>query len=187
MADILDNDTGKTLTVIDGGMADGVDGGVEPVGRDKAGRKQELTAKQRRFVQGIVAGKNASDAYREAYNTENMNANTVWREASRLMHHPLVITSVKAAKVRQSDAALITAASYRDAIKNRLAEMAGISNPDGPHLCDNDRDRLAAMRMLGQLGDVKAFVDIPDTDTDREDADALMAELEDKLKRAFGK
>jgi hypothetical protein len=182
MADILDNETGKTLTVIDGGMSEDQS---ERIPKER--KRHKLTAKQFEFARAILLGMTQSDAYRKAYDADGMSARAIHREASLLMHNPKIAQCIEEGRARQETGTLATAASFRDAIKFRLAEMAGISNPDGPHLCDNDRDRLAAMRMLGQLGDVKAFVDIPDTDTDREDADALMAELEDKLKRAFGK
>ena len=44
----------------------------------------ELTDKQRAFVDGIAKGLTKSDAYRQAYNVENMADTTVWANASRL-------------------------------------------------------------------------------------------------------
>jgi len=44
----------------------------------------DLTDQQRKFVEGILAGRNASDSYRAAYNTDNMLQESVWALASRL-------------------------------------------------------------------------------------------------------
>lgn len=44
-----------------------------------------LTAKQEKFVQGIIEGKSQADAYRSAYNTNRMADKTVHEKASRLM------------------------------------------------------------------------------------------------------
>lgn len=44
-----------------------------------------LTAKQEKFVQGIIEGKSQADAYRAAYNTKRMADKTIWENASRLM------------------------------------------------------------------------------------------------------
>jgi len=44
-----------------------------------------LTAKQEAFCQAVVVGMSQSDAYRKAYNAENMKAETVHEKASRLM------------------------------------------------------------------------------------------------------
>jgi hypothetical protein len=43
-----------------------------------------LTPKQNAFVNALLQGKTASDAYREAYNCEKMSTASVWVEASRL-------------------------------------------------------------------------------------------------------
>lgn len=43
-----------------------------------------LTAKQEQFCQNIVLGMNQSEAYRKAYNAQNMARKTVWEKASRL-------------------------------------------------------------------------------------------------------
>lgn len=44
-----------------------------------------LTAKQEKFVQGIIEGKSQADAYRSAYNAKKMADKTVWEKASKLM------------------------------------------------------------------------------------------------------
>lgn len=43
----------------------------------------DLTDNQLKFVRGILSGLNNSDAYRQAYSTENMARETVWAMASR--------------------------------------------------------------------------------------------------------
>jgi phage terminase small subunit len=43
-----------------------------------------LTPKQMAFVQALLKGKTASDAYREAYDCAGMAANSIWVAASRL-------------------------------------------------------------------------------------------------------
>lgn len=44
-----------------------------------------LTAKQEAFAAAVASGKTQADAYRSAYNAENMKENTVWSKASVLM------------------------------------------------------------------------------------------------------
>ena len=43
-----------------------------------------LTPKQMAFVQALLRGETASDAYREAYDCEGMAASSIWVAASRL-------------------------------------------------------------------------------------------------------
>lgn len=51
---------------------------------------EDLTERQMGFVQGILAGKTQSDAYRDAYTAENMTPNSIWCEASKLRSSPKV-------------------------------------------------------------------------------------------------
>ena len=51
---------------------------------------EKLTAKQEAFCQGIADGKTQADAYRAAYDAENMTDKNVWEEASKLMSTPKV-------------------------------------------------------------------------------------------------
>lgn len=49
-----------------------------------------LTPKQEKFCQGIVKGLSQADAYRDAYNCENMSDDAIYREASLLMNSPKI-------------------------------------------------------------------------------------------------
>ena len=52
--------------------------------------KQHLTKKQDLFANAVADGQNLSDAYRYAYDAENMKPNVIHVEASRLAAHPNV-------------------------------------------------------------------------------------------------
>lgn len=54
----------------------------------------ELTPKQERFCQKYIESHNASEAYRASYDAENMNNESIWTEASRLMQNPHVALRV---------------------------------------------------------------------------------------------
>lgn len=58
----------------------------------------ELTDKQMNFVLGILAGKTASDAYREAYDCKNMSNQCIWVKASELRSHDKVTVWLEASK-----------------------------------------------------------------------------------------
>ena len=49
-----------------------------------------LTPKQTAFVNALLQGKTASDAYREAYNCEKMSQGAISVEASRLRRSPKI-------------------------------------------------------------------------------------------------
>jgi phage terminase small subunit len=54
-----------------------------------------LTAKQEKFVQGIIEGKSQAEAYRSAYNCEKMSDNAIYREASLLIDTPKIAQRLK--------------------------------------------------------------------------------------------
>ena len=54
-----------------------------------------LTAKQEAFAQAIASGKTQADAYRGAYDAENMKENSVWTNASKLMSDAKVAQRVE--------------------------------------------------------------------------------------------
>jgi hypothetical protein len=57
-----------------------------------------LTPKQHIFADGILAGLNQSDAYREAYQVDGMAPATIHNEASKLMASHEVTTSIEASR-----------------------------------------------------------------------------------------
>jgi acetylornithine deacetylase/succinyl-diaminopimelate desuccinylase-like protein len=54
-----------------------------------------LTSKQDAFVQGKLVGLNNSDAYRQAYDADNMSSEAIQVESSRLMDHPMVALCIE--------------------------------------------------------------------------------------------
>jgi phage terminase small subunit len=74
-------DNNNTFTVIDGGKS------------KRSGHKATgsgLTEKQERFIAGLADGMTNSEAYRAAYDTSGMQANTVHSEASKLACNPKI-------------------------------------------------------------------------------------------------
>lgn len=54
-----------------------------------------LTAKQEEFAKNIVQGMSQADAYRSAYDAEDMSDNAIYREASLLVDHPKVAQRIR--------------------------------------------------------------------------------------------
>ena len=54
-----------------------------------------LTGKQEEFAKNIVQGMSQADAYRSAYDADNMGDNAVAVEASRMMDNPKIALRVK--------------------------------------------------------------------------------------------
>lgn len=80
-------------------------------------RLPTLTSKQTAFVNALLEGKTASDAYRDAYNCENMSHGAVWVEASRLKSNTKVSLWLRHFQRIGAYAARVT-------IESHLAELA---------------------------------------------------------------
>lgn len=59
-----------------------------------------LTDKQEKFAQGIAKGLTQADAYREAYDCEDMKDEVIYVEACKLMNNPKISIRVKELKER---------------------------------------------------------------------------------------
>ena len=76
----------------------------------------DLTDRQMRFVKGILDGLTASDAYRQAYTTENMQDHVIWVRASELQAKGKVRVWLDAAKTMHLH-------SGKTTIEGHLAEL----------------------------------------------------------------
>jgi phage terminase small subunit len=90
-------------------------------------KRGDLTDKQRKFVETYLTnGRNASAAYREAYNTTT-SAQRVGDDASELLRHPGIIPIIEAAeqKKEESTRRVIERTSITEAeILSRLIHLA---------------------------------------------------------------
>lgn len=68
----------------------------------------DLTEQQMRFVEGILSGKNGTDAYKAAYDCSNMQPSTIWAVASRLRNNSKVGAWISAARIAELGSSKIT-------------------------------------------------------------------------------
>lgn len=60
-----------------------------------------LTEKQEKFVKGKLDGLTNMDAYRQAYNAENMSYETLQVESSRLASHPIIAPLIEETRAKE--------------------------------------------------------------------------------------
>lgn len=82
-----------------------------------------LTPQQQEFVKGIVAGKNASDAYRAAYDCSQSQPSTIWARASELRANGKVAAWITAAQKACLGATKLTLDDHLQQLE-RLREIA---------------------------------------------------------------
>jgi hypothetical protein len=90
---------------------------------DLPGDLPELTDRQMRFVESILAGKTASDAYRAAYDCSKSQDNTVWVNASKLRSDANVALWLSAARKAGLGRAAVTLEGHICELE-RLREIA---------------------------------------------------------------
>ncbi len=83
----------------------------------------QLTPQQVRFVELLLSGKTASDAYRGAYDCSNMANTSIWTEAARTAGNPKISLWLGAARKAGLGAARVTYESHVTELE-RLREIA---------------------------------------------------------------
>src|SRR5690348_1219443 len=91
--------------------------------KELADELPDLTEQQMRFVEGILSGKKASDAYRAAYDCSTMLNSSVWALASRLRSNVNVASWIAAARKAGLGAATVTLSDHVTELE-RLKEIA---------------------------------------------------------------
>jgi hypothetical protein len=153
-----------------------VTGEIVSLARGQGKNAWGLTSKQESYCQGVGArGETLSDAYRAAYETENMAPATIHAEACRLMANPVVAARINDL-VRQR-----TSREQHDAVRIRATVIERLHveahDPDNPPSV-----RVRALELLGKLDIVGAFRDRIEAVTAEPPASDLAATLEARLR-----
>lgn len=85
-----------------------------------------LTAKQEKFVQGIIEGMSQADAYRSAYSCKKMADKTIWENASRLMADSKVTARIQELRDQIAGERIMSATRRAE----RLTEFATDADPN---------------------------------------------------------
>ena len=137
-----------------------------------------LTEKQEGFCMAVFSGMSFSDAYRAAYDAENMKAATIHRQAHELVNNPKIAARLDQLHHDREQQRRMQSLSRSDFVLKQLTDEA--LNPD-----NSDGARVRALELLGKS--VALFTDKVETEDKTErDADAIKRELQAKLDRLLG-
>ena len=135
--------------------------------------KSGLTAKQRRFAEGIVLeGLTGADSYRQAYNAKG-KPKTVGNHASALKQHDGIRREMELLEVHKQAVASHSAESLRALCVSTLVDVATNS--------DRDAVRVAAVRVLGSVVGVDAYRETKRIETVK-DSDEIKSQIMQQLK-----
>jgi hypothetical protein len=137
-----------------------------------------LTAKQECFCIAILNGTGWSEAYRQAYDAENMSAASIHREAYALATNPKIASRLERAEREKQAEQRMQRLSRAERVIEKLEQIALRSG-------DTDGTQVRALELLGKT--LGLFVDRVETeDKTPRNADAVRAELEARLNRLIG-
>jgi len=88
-----------------------------------------LTPKQESFCQAFIETGNASEAYRQVYNTKKMKLETVHRSAKELMDNPKIAARVDEINAEHRDRHDVTVDSLTDELEIARDLAVGIESP----------------------------------------------------------
>jgi hypothetical protein len=138
-----------------------------------AGKKQDfgLTEKQLRFSNGAVSGLSLADAYRQAYDAENMSEKAIRTEACRLAARPDIAHAMQSISAEKASKMQIVSVSDRDMLITNLRRWT--KGEDTP-----TAGQLRAAELLGKACGL--YRDVVETRTERPASDVL-ADIENRL------
>ena len=132
-----------------------------------------LTEKQEAFCQNVMSGMTYSDAYRDAYDTENMKPPTIWAQASALAASHKVAARIEQLAAEKEGERRALRLSRGDRV---LAALEAIADADGT----SDAARVRALELIGKS--VALWSDrIEVEDTTERSADDIEAAILRKL------
>jgi hypothetical protein len=159
-----------------GGTDTGGETRKRPVPKGKSPMQPNgLTAKQEAFAIAIFNGANFSDAYREAYDAENMQPASIHRQAYELATNSKVTARLDQLHREREQQRRMQSLSRSDLVLKQLTDLALSSEVQ-------DGARVRALELLGKS--VALFTDRVETEdkTDRT-ADEIERDLAYKLRR----
>ena len=101
-----------------------------------------LTNRQKQFVEEVVDGMSATEAYRASYNTGQMSPKTIWEASSRLSKHPKVVARLDELRAEKEAEERMLRLSYGDFVINELQALALNAK--------SHRARIKALELLGK-------------------------------------
>jgi hypothetical protein len=135
--------------------------------------KSGLTAKQRKFAEGIVLeGLTGADSYRQAYNAKG-KPKTVGNHASALKQHDGIKRELERLELHKQRAASYSVDSIKALIVSTLTDIAVNS--------DRDAVRVSAVKTLGVISGVDMFRETKRIETVK-DSDEIKSQIMQQLK-----
>ena len=107
-----------------------------------ARKNGKLTEKQNNFAHAVVSGLSLSDAYRDAYNADNMQPGSIRVEACNLMANPNITRTVEHLNAAKDRSLIASSVSDKQLVLESLRDW--IAN------AENEGNRVRSAELLGK-------------------------------------
>ena len=116
---------------------------------------KDLTFKQEKFVQGLIKGLSQRQAYREAYNADNMKEETIDKEACLLFSNPKIFERYNELVKELEDKSIMTAKErmkwLSDVVKGNIKQTSYNGNGESYENEAYISDKLKAIDTLNKM------------------------------------
>lgn len=137
--------------------------------------KRRLTPMQQKYLDGLLAGKFMSAAYRDAYNVgPERTDKSVFNDAWKLAEHPVLVLELKIAAMTKRESKVMNAHQIREFVLTGLVKEA--SDPTNP-----SNARIRAMELLGKVAEVGMFITRSEVKYTTSDPEEMKKQLVSKL------
>lgn len=126
-----------------------------------------------RFVTTRFGGASLIDAYKAAYDTSDMAADTIAKRAVELSQHPLVTAKLRELRIAVDEQSTLSAALSRNFVLNGLMGLAMNA--------DKDSVKLGALQTLGKTVGIDLFRETVVHETRSRTVEDVEQELKQKL------
>ncbi len=110
----------------------------------------ELTPKQESFVLAYLETSNATEAYRRAYNAENMSEGAINVEAHRVLNHPKVALRLQVLQERSAAKVVLTRGWVLEKLMRNVDKAIELEDVNGSN---------KALELLGKTDELQMFVE----------------------------
>ena len=119
-----------------------------------------MTPKQEQFARLYVETGNASEAYRQAYNTDNMKPETVTNEAYKLLQDPDISAMVDDLKAEARQRHAVTVSDLLHELEQARAAALAAPTPQSSAAVSATMGKAKMLGLLVDKAEIKAILDL---------------------------
>lgn len=156
------------------------------IGR-RSKRIKDMTPKQEQFARLYVETGNASEAYRQAYNADNMKPETVTNEAYKLLQDPDISAMVDGLKEEARQRHAVTVDDLLSELKQARAAALAAPTPQSSAAVSATMGKAKMLGLLVDKAEIKAEAEISQVKQEERKCPLSQEEMQQVMNAFFNK